>query len=65
MLASRPISLGGRVHKVLAVRARTYEEAAKNPLFKKILDNWRQWRAEQHRWFGIAGTRAELAVYGT
>src|SRR5215831_15574643 len=39
------------------------EEAGKNPLFKKILDNWRQWRAEQHRWFGIADTRAELAVY--
>ena len=41
------------------------EEAGKNPLFKKILDNWRQWRAEQHRWFGIADTRAELAVYST
>ena len=41
------------------------EEAGKNALFKKILDNWRQWRAEQHRWFGIADTRAELAVYST
>ena len=41
------------------------EEAGKNPLFKKILDNWRQWRAEQHRWFAIADTRAELAVYNT
>ncbi len=41
------------------------EEAGKNPLFKKILDNWRQWRAEQHRWFAIADTRAELAVYST
>jgi TRAP-type mannitol/chloroaromatic compound transport system substrate-binding protein len=41
------------------------EEAGKNPLFKKILDNWRQWRAEQHRWFAIADTRAEIAVYTT
>jgi TRAP-type mannitol/chloroaromatic compound transport system substrate-binding protein len=39
------------------------EEAAKNERFKKILDNWRQFRGEQHRWFGIADTRAELAVY--
>ena len=27
--------------------------------------NWRQFRAEQHRWFSIADTRAELAVYST
>jgi TRAP-type mannitol/chloroaromatic compound transport system substrate-binding protein len=39
------------------------EEGAKNPRFKKILDNWRAFRAEQHRWFSIADTRAELAVY--
>ena len=39
------------------------EEGAKNPRFKKILDNWREFRAEQHRWFAIADTRAELAVY--
>ena len=31
--------------------------------FKKILANWRQFRTEQHRWFSIADTRAELAVY--
>ncbi len=41
------------------------EEAAKSDRFKKILTNWRQFRAEQHRWFGIADTRAELAVYST
>ena len=41
------------------------EEAAKSDRFKKILENWRQFRAEQHRWFAIADTRAELAVYST
>ena len=41
------------------------EEAASNAQFKKILANWRQFRAEQHRWFSIADTRAELAVYRT
>jgi TRAP-type mannitol/chloroaromatic compound transport system substrate-binding protein len=39
------------------------EEAAQNQQFKKILANWRQFRAIQHRWFSIADTRAELAVY--
>ena len=39
------------------------EEGAKSEQFKKILDNWRQFRAEQHRWFAIADTRAELATY--
>ncbi len=41
------------------------EEAAKSDRFKKILENWRAFRAEQHRWFSIADTRAELAVYST
>ena len=41
------------------------EEAAGNDQFKKILANWRQFRADQHRWFSIADTRAELAVYRT
>jgi TRAP-type mannitol/chloroaromatic compound transport system substrate-binding protein len=39
------------------------EEAAKSDQFKKVLENWRQFRAEQHRWFSIADTRAEFAVY--
>jgi TRAP-type mannitol/chloroaromatic compound transport system substrate-binding protein len=39
------------------------EEAAQNEQFKKILANWRQFRASQHRWFSIADTRAENAVY--
>ena len=39
------------------------EEAAQNEQFKKILTNWRAFRANQHRWFSIADTRAELAVY--
>ena len=41
------------------------EEAAKSDQFKKILENWRQFRADQHRWFAIADTRAELAVYSS
>jgi TRAP-type mannitol/chloroaromatic compound transport system substrate-binding protein len=39
------------------------EEAAKSDQFKRILDNWRQFRAEQHRWFSIADARTEIAVY--
>jgi TRAP-type mannitol/chloroaromatic compound transport system substrate-binding protein len=41
------------------------EEAAQSEQFKKILTNWRQFRADQHRWFSIADTRAELAVFRT
>jgi TRAP-type mannitol/chloroaromatic compound transport system substrate-binding protein len=48
-----------------ALEAVLDEEAAASPQFKKILENWRQFRAEQHRWFSIADTRAELAVYGS
>jgi TRAP-type mannitol/chloroaromatic compound transport system substrate-binding protein len=39
------------------------EEAAKSEQFKKVLDNWRAFRAEQHRWFSIGDARTELAVY--
>jgi TRAP-type mannitol/chloroaromatic compound transport system substrate-binding protein len=48
-----------------ALEAVLDEEAAGNEQFKKILANWRQFRADQHRWFSIADTRAELAVYRT
>ncbi len=41
------------------------EEAAQSAQFKKILENWRKFRADQHRWFSIADTRAELAVFRT
>ena len=41
------------------------EEAAESEQFKRILDNWRQFRAEQHRWFSIADARTEMAVYRT
>jgi len=41
------------------------EEAAQSEQFKKILTSWRQFRADQHRWFSIADTRAELAVFRT
>ncbi len=39
------------------------EEAAKSEQFKRILDNWRQFRAEQHRWHSILDARTEMAVY--
>jgi TRAP-type mannitol/chloroaromatic compound transport system substrate-binding protein len=39
------------------------EEGAKSEQFKRILDNWRQFRAEQHRWFSILDARTEMAVY--
>jgi TRAP-type mannitol/chloroaromatic compound transport system substrate-binding protein len=48
-----------------ALEAVLDEEAAGNPQFKKILASWRKFRADQHRWFSIADTRAELAVYST
>lgn len=41
------------------------EEAAKNARFKLIVDNWRQFRAEQYRWFSIGDTRAEIAAFGS
>ena len=41
------------------------EEAAGNAQFKTVLADWREFRASQHRWFSIADTRAELAVYRT
>jgi TRAP-type mannitol/chloroaromatic compound transport system substrate-binding protein len=48
-----------------ALEAVLDEEAAGNEQFKRILANWRKFRAEQHRWFSIADTRADLAVYRT
>ena len=39
------------------------EEAAKSAQFKTVLDNWRPFRAEQHRWFSIADARTEMSVY--
>jgi TRAP-type mannitol/chloroaromatic compound transport system substrate-binding protein len=47
-----------------ALEAVLDEEAGKSEQFKKILTSWRQFRTEQHRWFAIADTRAEIAVYG-
>ena len=52
-------SLRGALESVLD------EEAAGNEQFKRILASWRKFRAEQHRWFSIADTRADLAVYRT
>jgi TRAP-type mannitol/chloroaromatic compound transport system substrate-binding protein len=40
------------------------EEAAKSEQFKRVLENWRAFRAEQHRWFSIADARTEMSVYG-
>ena len=39
------------------------EEAAKSEQFKRVLENWRTFRAEQHRWFWIADARTEMSVY--
>jgi TRAP-type mannitol/chloroaromatic compound transport system substrate-binding protein len=39
------------------------DEAVKSEQFKRILDNWRQFRTEQHRWFSILDARTEMAVY--
>jgi TRAP-type mannitol/chloroaromatic compound transport system substrate-binding protein len=39
------------------------EEAAKSEQFKRVLENWRAFRTEQHRWFSIADARTEMSVY--
>ncbi|MEJ0075291.1 MAG: TRAP transporter substrate-binding protein DctP [Alphaproteobacteria bacterium] len=39
------------------------EESAKSEQFKKICDNWRAFRSEQHRWFSTADARTEMSVY--
>jgi TRAP-type mannitol/chloroaromatic compound transport system substrate-binding protein len=46
-----------------ALEAVLDEEAAKSEQFKKVLENWRAFRAEQHRWFAIADARTEMSVY--
>ncbi len=33
------------------------EEAAKNPKFKTIYDEWKKFRAEEAQWFALDGTR--------
>ena len=40
------------------------EESAKSEQFKKVCDNWRAFRLEQHRWFSTADARTEMSVYG-
>ncbi|WP_430727099.1 TRAP transporter substrate-binding protein [Variibacter gotjawalensis] len=49
----------------VALEAVLDEEAAKSEQFKRILEDWRAFRAEQHRWFALADTRAEQATYTT
>ena len=39
------------------------EESAKSEQFKRVADNWRAFRNEQHRWFSIADARTEMSVY--
>ena len=39
------------------------EEAAKSEQFKRVCDNWRAFRNEQHRWFSVADARTEMSVY--
>ena len=57
--------LSTEILKALRAAAETVldEEAAKSEQFKRILDNRRQFRAEQHRWFSIADARTEMSVY--
>ena len=37
--------------------------AAKSQQFKRVLENWRAFRSEQHRWFWIADARTEVSIY--
>jgi TRAP-type mannitol/chloroaromatic compound transport system substrate-binding protein len=39
------------------------EESGKNPLFKKIFDNWRAFRAAQYGWLGTSDSAFERFVY--
>ena len=39
------------------------EESAKNEQFKRVCENWRGFRNEQHRWFSVADARTEMSVY--
>jgi len=39
------------------------EQPAKSEEFEKVLENWRAFRSEQHRWFSIARARTEMSVY--
>jgi TRAP-type mannitol/chloroaromatic compound transport system substrate-binding protein len=59
--------LSPEILRVLRVALETVldEEAAKSEQFKRILENWRAFRAEQHRWFSIADARTEMSVYAT
>ena len=56
--------LPGPVVKALrdALESGLNEEGAANSGFKQVADNLRAFRTLQHRWFSIAGTRAEFAV---
>ena len=47
-----------------ALEAVLDEEAAKSEQFKRVLENWRAFRLEQHRWASIGDARTEIAVYG-
>jgi TRAP-type mannitol/chloroaromatic compound transport system substrate-binding protein len=46
-----------------ALEAVLDEESAKSEQFKRVADNWRAFRLEQHRWFAIADARTEMSVY--
>jgi TRAP-type mannitol/chloroaromatic compound transport system substrate-binding protein len=46
-----------------ALEAVLDEEAARSEQFKRVLENWRAFRSEQHRWFSIADARTEMSVY--
>jgi len=65
VFADDGVKLGPKTKRLLGSAADLVVRAAKNERFKKILENWRAFRAEQHRWFSIADTRAEIAVYSS
>jgi TRAP-type mannitol/chloroaromatic compound transport system substrate-binding protein len=46
-----------------ALEAVLDEESAKSEQFKRVAENWRAFRSEQHRWFSIADARTEMSVY--
>jgi TRAP-type mannitol/chloroaromatic compound transport system substrate-binding protein len=39
------------------------EEAGKSEQFNRVLENWRAFRAEQHRWFLLGDARTEMSEY--
>ena len=43
--------------------ALTAEKAAASPQYRKIYDEWRQWRGDTYRWFGVADQSYESFAF--